>query len=70
MKTNAQKVFTICSVYGGVEKKECTVLYQDDSACGASGHLMMMCRGLLSSSSAEETVGYDGEGFEVCRYRR
>lgn len=70
MKTNVQKVFTICSVYCGEEEVECSVLYQGKAVIGASEHVMMMCRGLLGSSSAEMVMGYDGEGNEICRYWR
>lgn len=70
MKTNMQKVFTICSVYCGKEEVECSVLYQGKAVVGASAHVMMMCRGLLASSSAEMVVGYDDNGDEICRYKR
>ena len=70
METNKQKVFTISSIYDGVESMECSVLYQGKRVVGASAHVMMLCRGLLASSSAEMVVGYDGDGVEICRYKR
>ena len=70
METNKQKVFTISTVYGGKESVECSVLFRGERVIGALAYMMMMCRGLLDSSTAEAVVGYDGNGFEICRYKR